>query len=381
MSGSPGGHGGSILVTLKGKSFGMGRTLIALLILVAAGPAAGQRLVMERATAAKAADQPAARQALASMAAHHDRADTPGLVATTRRLAADPLLGPAGRDRVLVEAAKHLAAMPDHSEGRRFLEALTDETGTVWVPAEEAAGYVQLPLYDIAAQARFSLRELDVRAAARDLAPRVVRGEPGLAQEAREAAPGSVFREGLARVLGNHRPGGTLADALAAELPADPTLGRLILAARDPADDAALLAVLDYGDAESGLRAVTLTRQRPTAEALRLLRQAARRPDLASSAVLEAGRRLNEDPVAEQWLEDLLGDPVRGASAAAGLARWGDPALIDRLAERIAGEADELTARHLVLVLRLSATAAADRAMAGLRDDPAVSAAIREELR
>ncbi len=359
----------------------MGRTLIALLFLVAAGPAAGQRLVMERATAAKAADQPAARQALASLAGHHDRADTPGLVAATRRLAADPVLGPAGRDRLLVEAARHLAAMPDHSEGRRFLEEMAAGTSAVWVPAEEAAGFVQLPLYDVAAHARFSLQELDVRAAARDLAPRVARGDTELVQKAREAAPGSVFRRGLARALIDHRPGGTLADALAAELPGDPTLGSLILAARDPADDASLLAVLDHGDAESALRAVALTRQRPGAEALRLLRRAARRPDLASPAVLEAGRRLDQDPAAQQWLEDLLGDPRRGASAAAGLARWGDAALIDRLAARIAGEADELTARHLLLVLRLSPTAAADRAMARLRDDPAVSAAIREELR
>ncbi len=39
-----------------------------------------------------------------------------------------------------------------------------------------------------------------------------------------------------------------------------------------------------------------------------------------------------------------------------------------------------LTARHLILILRLSGTPAADRAMARLRDDPAIPAALRGEL-
>jgi hypothetical protein len=359
----------------------MQRTLIALLAILAAGPAAGQKMILDRESATKAASEPAAQTAMAAVGALGEQADASGVVRATRRLAANPVLHPAGRDRLYAEAATILAALPDHPESRGFLEELAGGESAVWIPIEESAGYVQLPLYDFSAQARYSLRELDIRAAADFLSRRVAGDDSGLAAEARNAAPDSVFREGLERALSGGQPAQALADALAAELPADPTLGKLALAARAPADDEVLITVLEFGDLESSLQAVALTRRRPLADALAFLKRAARRSDVGSAAVLEAGRRQSEDPAATRWLEGLLGDPRQGASAAAGLARWGGPELAGRVAGRLAVETDEMTARHLLLVLRLSGTAAADREMARLRSDPGIPAFLRGELR
>jgi hypothetical protein len=367
--------------TFVGVETSMRNPLILLLLSLAAAPSAAQEMVLDRATAMKAASGPATQGAVAVVSAYAKRGDAPGLIASARRLAANPDLEPAGRDRLYAEAARALAVLPDHAESRGFLEELANRESAVWIPVEETAGHVQLPLYDFAAQARYSLRALDVRAAADAMSARVNRDDPGLAREARDAGPNSVFRDGLARALTEARPTTALAASLAHELRGDPTLGRLALAARDPADDTVLMAVIQNGDLESSLRAVTLTRSRPSADALAMLQQAAERQDLASAAILEAGGRQAENPAVTGWLESLLGDPQHGASAAASLARRSDSALVDRVAARLAREPDDLTARHLVLVLRLSGTPAADRAMAGLRNDPAVPAAIRGELR
>lgn len=359
----------------------MRNTLIPVLLVLAAGPLTARDMVLDRASAVSAASGPAVKSALATVSEHARRGDAQGLVGAARRLAADPDMAPAGRDRLYTEAASALAALPDDAESRSFLEELANGESAVWIPVEETAGHVQLPLYDFAAQARYSLRALDVRAAADVLSGRIGEDDPGLAREARDAGPNSVFRAGLARALANGRPAPGLAVALAHELPGDPTLGGLALAAREPADDTVLMAVVEHGDSESGLRAIALTRFRPSAEALTLLQRAAARSDLSSAAILEAGRRQDDNPAVTPWLESLLGDAQQGASAAAGLARGGDAELVDRVAERLAREPDGLTARHLVLVLRLSGTPAADRAMTRLRSDPAVPAALRGELR
>ena len=160
-------------------------TLIAFVAILAAGPAVGQKVILDRTSAAKAAAEPATRSALAAIEALGERADVPGLVLAVSRLAADPAIHPAGRDRMYAEAAKTLAALPAHPEGRRFLEQLAGGESAVWVPVEETAGHVQLPLYDFPAQARYSLRELEVRAAADSMSRRVALGDPGLAAEAR----------------------------------------------------------------------------------------------------------------------------------------------------------------------------------------------------
>ena len=75
-------------------------TLIAFVTILAAGPAAAQKLILDRTSAAKAAAQTAPRSARAAIEAHGQRAEVPGLVLAASRQAADPANQPARRDRV-----------------------------------------------------------------------------------------------------------------------------------------------------------------------------------------------------------------------------------------------------------------------------------------
>ena len=366
----------------------LARPLLLGILAVLATPALAERQELARSVAMKQAAGPDVQQALSTLDGLERLADPKALAEVAGKMAADPAMTPAGRDRLLTDAARRLGSMPDSAASRQFLEGLAIRKSEVWIPVEETGGLVHIPLYDAGAQARHTLKTLDIRAVARDLTPRAARGEAGLAVEARAAAPGSVFRQGLKQALldarataaGSAGPA-SISHSLAALLPQDPSLGTLALTARDPADRDVLAGVLDLGDTASGLAALPLTRSLPSPEARPLLEIAARRGDIASAAVLEAGRRWPEDPDTGRWLETLLGDPGVGASAASALARYGDEALVTRLADRLRGEADERTARHLVLYLRLADSAQAREAINRLREDPAVSAAVRGELR
>ncbi len=359
------------------------RTLLLGVLGLLASPALAERQLLDRDLAMKQANGPEVEQAHAVADRLEKQSDSEGLAAFAMGIATDPVLPPAGRDKLLADAARRLASMPDRAGSRQFLETLAVRESEVLVPVEETRGLVHIPLYDAAAQARHSLRTLDIRAVAESLEPRVTIGDTALSMEALAAAPGSLFRQGLVKALfaapaASRAP---ISFSLASLVSQDPSLGELALAARGPADTEILATVLVRGDAPSALQALALTRSLSAPEARPLLEAALDRGDLASAAILEAGRRWPEDPATGRWLEALLGDPAVGASAAAALARYGDESLVARMAERLSREADERAARHLVLYLRLADSPAARDAMGRLRGDPGISAAVRRELR
>jgi hypothetical protein len=133
----------------------------------------------------------------------------------------------------------------------------------------------------------------------------------------------------------------------------------LILAER-LADPALFALVVDHADGPVALAALpAATRALDAASALSVLVQASRRDDIASAAVLGIGGLAKDDGAARRFLLDAVAEPDVGPSAAAALARLGEPQVAAELGRRLDGARGEPERRLLALALRLDAGPAA----------------------
>jgi hypothetical protein len=132
-----------------------------------------------------------------------------------------------------------------------------------------------------------------------------------------------------------------------------------ILAAR-LADPELFGLVIDYGDEREARAAIAAApRALDAGAALETLAHASRRADIASAAVLEAGRLAAKDTAARRFLLDALADPGIAPSAAAALGQLGDPSVSAEIGRRLAAARTDAERRPLVLALRLDASPAA----------------------
>jgi hypothetical protein len=241
------------------------------------------------------------------------------------------------------------------------------------------------PLSDAGATARFVLRHWN-RVAARDAAAaEIAAGRTSTIARFADAAAGDPARDGIADAWRAAPPAAlatqraAVSDSVAQGRGVD-ALG-LIVAER--LADAALFAlVLDYAEEPVALAAIpAATRTLDGGTALALLVRASRRADVASAAVLQAGRLAEGDGAARQFLFESVAAPDIGPSAAAALARLGDPAVSADIGRRLAASEDEPTRRRLVLALKLDATPAARDELARFANTGAGSAPLQKEVR
>jgi hypothetical protein len=307
------------------------------------------------------------------------------LAARLERIAHDATLNDVAREWLLDRGMHALARSAPTPAARAAVTRLATRQPLVYARIDPDHGDRATPLYDAGATARFVLRHWN-RVAARDAAAaEIAAGRTSTIARFADAAAGDPARDGIADAWRAAPPAAlatqraAVSDSVAQGRGVD-ALG-LIVAER--LADAALFAlVLDYAEEPVALAAIpAATRTLDGGTALALLVRASRRADVASAAVLQAGRLAEGDGAARQFLFESVAAPDIGPSAAAALARHGDPAVTADIGRRLAASEDEPTRRRLVLALKLDATPAARDELARFANTGAGSAPLQKEVR
>jgi hypothetical protein len=335
------------------------------LALLCGGPALAARIV-DLASARAAISSPAAAARDAGLVALASEGRATELAARLELIAHDASLGDVAQAWLLDRGLHALARMAPTPAARATVGRLVLRAPTVFTRIDPDHGDRATPLYDAGATARFVLRSWE-RSAARtaasaDLAARDTRATFRYVGE--QSAPA---RDGIADAF-RAAPIAELASqrhAVAAALRAGRRVDALavVLAVR-LADPELFGLVIDYADGREALAAVAAApRALEPGAALESLVRASRRADIASAAVLEAGRLAAQDPAARRFLFEALADPGTAPSAAAALGKLGDPAVSAEIGRRLGAARTDDERRPLVLALRLDAGPAARAAL------------------
>ena len=320
------------------------------------------------AIAARVVDPAGARQAISLPAVAARDADLAALAARGRStelaarldlIAQDDALEAVAQDWLLDRGLHALARLAPSPAARATVTRLTARTPVVYTRVDPDHGERATPLYDAGATARFVLRNWE-RAAARaaaaaGLAARDTRVVARFADESSDAAragTADAFRSAPLAEVAAQRP--AIAGAQAAGRRVD---ALALIAAGRLADPALFGLLIDYADEPEALAAVAAApRALDSAAALETLAHASRRADIASAAVLAAGRLAAEDPAARRFLFGALSDPGIAPSAAAALGALGDPGVSAEVGRRLAAARTDAERRLLLLALRLDAS-------------------------
>jgi hypothetical protein len=350
-------------------------------------------LAAEAALAARVVDPASARRAVSSPVVVAQEGELAALAAAGRstelaarleRIAHDATLNDVAQEWLLDRGLHGLARSAPSAAARASVARLALRQPLVYARIDPDHGDRATPLYDAGATARFVLRHWD-RVAARDAAAaEIAAGRLSAIVRHAEAAEGDPVRDGIADAYRIAPPAAlarqraAVAEALAHGRRVD-ALG-LILAER-LADAALFGLVFDYADEPVALAAIPgVSRTLDDSAALAQLARACRRADVAAAAVLEIGRLAEGDSAARKFLLDSVAETDIGPSAAAALARLGDPAVSAEVGRRLAASDDEATRRRLVLALKLDASPAAKDELARFVKSGAGSAPLQREV-
>ncbi len=291
---------------------------------------------------------------------------TDALARLLQNILADPQMEPTAREWLLDRGLHELAQLSPTPAARAVVEQLALRAPSVFVRADPDHGSFAVPLYDAGATAGFVIDSWQ-RAEARD--------EAGAALLAGQTSPVERF----ALRAGTAEPDPVRAgivDAFAAAPVAGLASQReTIIAAIDQGrrvDELALVTGRRLGDRElldhvigNGVAPVALAAVREVARvldsvaALESLSVAGRRPEIASTALLEIGTLARQGGPARDFLYRAIDDPLSGPSAAAALGALHDPAVALELGRRLRLARTEQSRRLLVLALGLDGSQSA----------------------
>jgi hypothetical protein len=357
---------------------------LALALGLAAGPASSARVV-DPASAKRETSSPLVTAQDAELTALAAASRATELAARLERIAHDAALPDVAREWLLDRGLHALAGIAPAPVARDSVARLATLRPQVFALVDPDHGDRATPLYDAGATARFVLRAWD-RAAARDIAAAgLAAGRTDAIARFAVARMGSPAAEGIADAF-RAAPASLLAGqraAVASTLVAGAKADALALILAERLPDADLFGlVFDYADEPVALAAIPPAgRALEASFALEVLARASRRAEIASAAVLEIGHLAEHDAPARRFLLDALAEPEIGSSAAAALARLGDPAVSGQIGQRLAASRDEAERRRLVLALRLDASPAARDELARFAGSGAGSAPLRKEVR
>jgi hypothetical protein len=331
------------------------------LALGASTPALGARVV-DAAHARQAISTPAVMARDASLAALAAEGRATEIAARLEIIAHDNSLEDVAQEWLLDRGLHALAKIEPSPAARATVTRLTARAPTVLTRIDPDHGDRATPLYDAGATARFVLRNWERRAARTaaqaGLAARstlVVARFADAASEPVRSGIADAFRAAPTAEIATQR--GAVAAALAQGRRVDALA--LILAER-LADRELFSQLVEYADEREALAALAAARRAldPTA-AFETLVRASRRADIASAAVLEAGRLAANDAAARRFLFEALADPGIAPSAAAALAALGDPGVSAEIGRRLSIARTDGERRVLVLALTLDGGPAA----------------------
>ncbi len=353
------------------------RLVLAALLVLPLWSAAAGTLGPDEINAARHAPQ--TRAALAALPS----GDTDAYAAALDTLASAPALDAVQREAALYAALLHMARLPPSREARAVLERYADRPVSLRLRIDHGHGPREIPAFDVAAAARYVLREWRIADARAVVTQRMKRGQT-IATKAQPGDDDDLRATALARAMASATPAELRAQrpALLTGLPADPTLGAAaVVVARRLADGELLAAISTYGDDDDARAALR--------EAVELIDPRARhavvdaalaRPSLASAAVFALGNMAAFEPQARARLHALLADSDRGGSAAAALARLDDPRDARDIAARLAVETNARTAARLALALSLMTNDTARRALRTFVESGVAHADLRASL-
>ena len=361
------------------------KAIIALFALAVAANAMGAAVIIDD-RAAHAAKLVTAANRVVSIHAMAKRNDSTGLLMSLKETGGDKAMDPVLRDYMLETTILALSGTTSTALSRAAVEEYQHRAVSSFVRLRDEHGNAVIPLYDLAAAARLTIRVWDVSDAktrvseslrARQWTPadllQIPTGISGSAwQEGTRQAFESVDRQLLleqkASLLHAQRDSNqfdTLLLVMAVQL-RDRDLYNAVLTMANPRD--ALEAV---GSINTGFHHV---------EAAEILILAASRDEVASAAILELGKLVSNDDMARGWLLERLASPGDGGSAALALARVADTNILSDIESIIKSDAPELAKLRAALVLRLSNTEAAQALRQDLLTRKLSSEALREAL-
>ncbi len=287
---------------------------------------------------------------------------TDDVTARLRKVASNPELSTAARERLLERGALLLGTLSSQPQARAFLDKLENHQPATWVWLEEGGRRSAVPLFDPAAAARVAKRtwlaneaELSVRKLLLAGDPDIVTHLEKLSDAQRRGAAAAIatvppdllqpLRWDLIAALERQRPIDAIAATVAAQT-ADTELAMAVIAHAQPRVARGMLA--------------RLTASFPADQTLLLLSRSLDRPEIASNALLLLAQLGADSAEARQLIWAQLADPDNGSSAAAALARLSDPHFAARAAAvAIDDTAPDLFRRRALLALCLDAGGAA----------------------
>lgn len=331
------------------------------LALCASTPALGASVV-DPASVRQAISTPAVATRDAALAALAAEGRATELAARLELIAHDAMLSDVAQEWLLDRGLHALARIEPSPAARATVTRLSSRAPTVYTRVDPDHGERATPLYDAGATARFVLKSWERHAARatarRDLAARSTLIVARFAEAASDPARSGIadaFRAAPTAEIAAQRP------AVAAALAQGRRVDTLALIVAERLADRELFAlVVDYADEREALAALAAARRAlDSASALETLVRASRRADIASAAVLEAGRVAADDAGARRFLFEALADPVIAPSAAAALATLGDPGVSAEIGQRLSLARTDAERRPLVLALSLDGSPAA----------------------
>jgi hypothetical protein len=331
------------------------------LALCASTPAFGARVV-DPASARQAISTPAVATRNAGLAALAAEGRATELAARLELIAHDAMLSDVAQEWLLDRGLHALARIEPSPAAHATVTRLSSRAPTVYTRADPDHGERATPLYDAGATARFVLQTWERQAARataqRDLATRSTRALARFADAASDPLRSGIadaFRAAPAAEVAAQRP------AVAGALAQGRRVDALALIVAERLADRELFALLvDYADEREALAALSAARRALDPDsAVETLVRASRRADIASAAVLEAGRLAANDERARRFLFDALADPGIAPSAATALAALRDPGVSAEIGRRLSLARADGERRLLVLALSLDGSPAA----------------------
>jgi hypothetical protein len=263
------------------------------------------------------------------------------------------------------------------------LAALSTHVPVAYVRHAETASDWFVPAFEVARSAAALRHAWSVERGAREWERILASGGAPLEARIKRTATDASDADAL-RLAVQRADAGTLrkraADLQQADIAtaAPGTLAALALRTHLPGDYAAALA---YERPSNALDLVAAApRQLREADAVAFLEDAAAVDELASAATLALGSLAVPGASALDLLVAAVGDPRRGESAAAALARIDEPRMFDGLVARLRVERDAVAQRHLVLYLRLRGDAPARDAALEFAASPRATPELAREV-
>jgi len=300
------------------------------------------------------------------------------------RIDNDSGLSVVARERLLYEAALAMAHVTPTPASEAFIEKLGNRKPEtyVWLNEDPHHRHAGVPLFDIGAAARVTLRFWGQERAKHTALLLLAAGDSRLVDK--YVVANEVDRAGITNACAT-APTAQLAVYSATVISrlqvGDPITPLAAMLASRLQDMPLYIALAKHGTAATIMRLLpTLNQTLSPSDAFAVLVTASHRDELVSAALLQMGRYADVLPAAQATLFEWLSDFTHGGSAAAALARLNDAGIIRLLGDMLESETNDTTLRRVLLALRLNGSDAASSHLHRLESNPAASQKLKQEI-